>query len=213
MRSYLSSRRSKDGIEVIAAVDYDEALFADANRQRSAPISAELQPSSELPQPQPVKVAPQREPRRRGRTCPRRKSRRLRKSRLAKVARKVAPAVKVIPAVKAAPATAARAAPQAIPASRTAASGNSGLGDMQRELKDLRRMLESGLAGLAGTTRSDKRLREPLQARVLEELSAMDIAPDVAMALAALAPLHTNLKDPSHISWRCWSNICRWSTT
>lgn len=30
----LSSRRGEDGIEVIAAVDYDEVLFADANRQR-----------------------------------------------------------------------------------------------------------------------------------------------------------------------------------
>src|ERR1700692_1834393 len=34
----LSSRRGDDGIEVIAAVDYDEALFADAKRQ--APIVA-----------------------------------------------------------------------------------------------------------------------------------------------------------------------------
>src|SRR5664279_900068 len=31
----LSSRRGDDGIEVIAAVDYDEALFFDANRQRT----------------------------------------------------------------------------------------------------------------------------------------------------------------------------------
>ena len=31
----LSSRRSDEGIEVIAAVDYDEALFAEANRQRT----------------------------------------------------------------------------------------------------------------------------------------------------------------------------------
>src|SRR6202521_6314092 len=36
----LSSRRGEEGIEVIAAVDYDEALFADANRQRPAPIMA-----------------------------------------------------------------------------------------------------------------------------------------------------------------------------
>src|SRR5580692_13083544 len=36
----LSSRRGDDGIEVIAAVDYDEALFIDANRQRPAPIIA-----------------------------------------------------------------------------------------------------------------------------------------------------------------------------
>src|ERR1700761_6759048 len=31
----LSSRRSEDGIEVIAAVDYDAALFAAAKRQKS----------------------------------------------------------------------------------------------------------------------------------------------------------------------------------
>ena len=138
----LSSRRSDDGIEVIAAVDYDEALFTEANRQRPAPIGA-------------------------------------------------------APPVTAAPA-AARAVPQPIAAS-SAAGGDVGLGDMQRELKDLRRMLESGLAGLAGMTGNDKRLREPLRQRVLEELSAMDIAPDVAMALAALAPLHSSLKDPAHI--------------
>jgi len=101
------------------------------------------------------------------------------------------------PPVTAAPA-AAHAVPQPVAAS-SAAGGDVGLGDMQRELKDLRRMLESGLAGLAGMTGNDKRLREPLRQRVLEELSAMDIAPDVAMALAALAPLHSSLKDPAHI--------------
>jgi flagellar biosynthesis protein FlhF len=139
----LSSRRSDDGIEVIAAVDYDEALFTEANRQRAAPISA-------------------------------------------------------APPLMAAPAAVPRAVPQPIPAGSVAA-GDSGFGDMQRELKDLRRMLESGLAGLVGMTGNDKRLREPLRQRVLEELSAMDIAPDVAMALAALAPLHSSLKDPAHI--------------
>ena len=36
----LSSRRGDDGIEVIAAVDYDEALFADAKRQSAAPAIA-----------------------------------------------------------------------------------------------------------------------------------------------------------------------------
>jgi flagellar biosynthesis protein FlhF len=67
---------------------------------------------------------------------------------------------------------------------------------MQRELQDLRRVLETGLAGM---TWSDKRLREPLQARVLEELSGMDIAPDMAMELAALTPRRTSLENPSHI--------------
>ena len=31
----LSSRRGEDGIEVIAAIDYDEALFVEMNRQRA----------------------------------------------------------------------------------------------------------------------------------------------------------------------------------
>src|ERR1700692_4780017 len=34
----LSSRRSEGGIEVIAAVDYDEGLFAAATRQRTADV-------------------------------------------------------------------------------------------------------------------------------------------------------------------------------
>jgi flagellar biosynthesis protein FlhF len=80
--------------------------------------------------------------------------------------------------------------------SPVAARQDVGYGGMQRELRDLRQLLETGLAGM---TWNDKRLREPLKARILEELSAMDIAPDVAMALAALAPRRTALENPSHI--------------
>jgi flagellar biosynthesis protein FlhF len=130
----LSSRRSDGGVEVIAAVDYDEALFSDVNRQHMAPIAEAV-------------------------------------------------------AAQPAPQTAPPVAPAPVAAAETLA--------MQRELRDLRRLLETGFAGM---TTNDKRLREPtLRARVLEELSAMDIAPDVAMALAARAPLHTSMKDPAHI--------------
>jgi flagellar biosynthesis protein FlhF len=135
----LSSRRSDDGIEVIAAVDYDEALFIEANRQRTAaPMPAAPTPAA------PVHAAP-------------------------------------VPALVPAP-----------PSRQT----DLGYGAMQRELQDLRQMLETGLAGM---TWNDKRLREPLKVRVLEELSAMDIAPDVAMALAAFTPRRTALQNPSHI--------------
>src|ERR1700676_2028118 len=44
----LSSRRGEDGIEVIAAVDYDEALFAEA-RQRSPASSPEASPEAPMP--------------------------------------------------------------------------------------------------------------------------------------------------------------------
>jgi flagellar biosynthesis protein FlhF len=171
----LSSRRSEEGIEVIAAVDYDEALFAEAKRQ--APVIA-------VPG---VVVAP--------------------------IAAPAAPA----PAVTTRPPAAARspaAAPPHSNISRPVATGRStpaapasaparvapraaaDYGAMQRELQDMRRLLETGLAGM---TWNDKRLREPLKARVLEELTAMDIAPDVAMSLAELTPQRTSLDNPSHI--------------
>ena len=148
----LSSRRSDDGIEVIAAVDYDEALFVEANRQRTAAPVITARPAAPVAAPAPATPAS-------------------------------ATPASVTP-------VAARAS---APASRQV---DLGYGAMQRELQDLRRMLETGLAGM---TWSDKRLREPLKARVLEELSAMDIAPDVAMALAAFTPRRTALQDPSHI--------------
>jgi flagellar biosynthesis protein FlhF len=156
----LSSRRGEDGIEVIAAVDYDEALFIDANRPRLTPS--------------PLVAAP-----------------------LAAAA-SIAPAVPIArtaPAVvpKAVPKT---ATPSVVATKMIAPKSTPGYDAMQRELQDLRRLLETGLAGMAW---SDKRLREPLQSRVLEELSALDIAPDVAMALAALTPRRTSLQNPSHI--------------
>jgi flagellar biosynthesis protein FlhF len=172
----LSSRRSEEGIEVIAAVDYDEALFADANRPRAAPIvppaimasAAAIVPSApKLAQTAIASAAPPR-------------------AAVASATPRPAP-------ISAAPRPAPIAAPRI--AARPAAAAE-GLGAMQRELQDLRRLLETGLAGM---TWSDKRLREPLQARVLEELSAMDIAPDIAMALASKTPKRTNLDNPSHI--------------
>jgi flagellar biosynthesis protein FlhF len=67
---------------------------------------------------------------------------------------------------------------------------------MQRELKDLREMLQGEFAHMSW---NDQRLREPLQAQVLEQLTAMDIAPDIAMMLAKLAPRRTNVENPASI--------------
>jgi flagellar biosynthesis protein FlhF len=168
----LSSRRGDDGIEVIAAVDYDEALFAEANRQRAAEPAITPQPATPV-------IMPAAET-----------------ARTPAGARSPADApAKTSVSVRAtlAPGGAGSAPAPAPPVGRP----DAGLGAMQRELRDLRRLLETGLAGMSW---NDKRLREPLKARVLEELSAIDIAPDVAMALAALAPRRTTLENPSHIS-------------
>jgi flagellar biosynthesis protein FlhF len=154
----LSSRRVKEGIEVIAAVDYDEALMAGAARQYS------ISPGVAAPG----------------------------------VATPGAAALAAAPAPKLAapprpPAQAPR--PAAAPAPATEET-RRGFASMQREIKDLRRLLESELAHISW---NDKRLREPLRARVLEDLSSMDIAPDVAAKLATLTPRRTNLGDASNI--------------
>jgi len=166
----LSSRRSDEGIEVIAAVDYDEALFVDANRQR-------------VPAASPPTVSPK--------------------------ARATSSSPTLIPAHF----QRLTMSPEPLAALRRAAvPEDSSYGAMHRELRNLRQMVETGLAGVTG---SDKRVREPskervleplktrapepLKERVLEELAAMDIAPDVAAALAARTPQRTNLADPSHI--------------
>jgi flagellar biosynthesis protein FlhF len=191
----LSSRRGEDGIEVIAAVDYDEALFAEA-RQRSPAASAEppipaptepLQPSVAPPQARPMPTQNQ---------SPSQKS--AAQSQSPPRPPESAQSPNLIPSsfrrltVCSPPET---VLVQASMPSR-AARPDPGLGAMQRELQDLRQVIETGLAGMSW---NDKRLREPLKARVLEELSAMDIAPDVAMALAALTPQRTRLDNPSLI--------------
>ena len=191
----LSSRRSDEGIEVIAAIDYDEALFMAANRQRAP------EPATPSPHIHETAVA-----------APVAASAPVGKSGPAVVnvtAAKSAPSVANVAVAKSAPAVASAAAARSAPAvagaparrplaafARAGSGPDPGFGAMQRQLQDLRQMLETGLAGM---TWNDKRLREPLQARVLEELTAMDVAPDMAMALAALTPRRTTLEDPSHI--------------
>src|SRR5580692_9007605 len=55
----LSSRRSEEGIEVIAAVDYDEALFVEAKRQHAPTASPEAPTSAPTASPESI-VAPLR---------------------------------------------------------------------------------------------------------------------------------------------------------
>src|SRR6266436_4222235 len=201
----LSSRRGADGIEVIAAVDYDEALFVEANRQRVAAVSPEAPtPAPSQAQAQaPASAARPPMPKPSPKLIPA-SFRKLTLSSLPAIA----PELFAAPQPARTPAATRPAAPTRAPATASANTAavaampaqpprpNPGLGAMQRELQDLRQMLETGLAGM---TWNDKRMREPLKARVLEELTAMDIAPDVAMALAAHTPQRSSLDDQSLI--------------
>jgi flagellar biosynthesis protein FlhF len=213
----LSSRRGEEGIEVIAAVDYDEALFVEANRQRSA-VSPTMAPAP----PEPAVAASRAQPKSVQEQASQRSSRspKLIPAHFQRLTMSSLPVATMLRDSLPSAASAARSEPVRSPAaakpaqpsqpsrpaqpslqSRPAQPSQPARADanytaMQRELKDMRQMLESGFAGI---TWNDKRLREPLKARVLEELSAAGIAPDVASMLAKLAPQRTTVENPSHI--------------
>jgi flagellar biosynthesis protein FlhF len=212
----LSSRRGEEGIEVIAAVDYDDSLFVEANRQRSA-VSSAMAPSP-APSPEPAIAASRAQPKAAQDPAARSsRSPKLIPAHFQRLTMSSLPVAAVLRDSLPATASAARGEPvrtsaaakpvqptqQSQPAQplRPAQPSQPARVDanytaMQRELKDMRQMLESGFAGV---TWNDKRLREPLKARVLEELSAAGIAPDVASMLAKLTPQRTTVENPSHI--------------
>ena len=165
----LSSRRVNEGIEVIAAVDYDEALIAGAARRylqaRCALRRPPAAPPAAAPPAPPRAAQPATAPPRNRATCRRRAA----ACRATRSRRAPAPAT---PAA-AKPATAAPApqgpvrenAPSAVgtdgprraPRAGTRASSSAtpdhetrlGLATVQRELKDMRMLLESELANLS----------------------------------------------------------------
>jgi len=169
----LSSRRVAEGIEVIAAVDYDEALFAGATQKRTSVAAAEPV--------QPPAAAPDLE------APPASSAMSLFDQMLAsqEVFRLVMPPDddEKVPAATA-------------PVRESPRAPDGSYHEMQRELKELREMLRGELAHMSW---HEKRPRDPLQARVLEQLTAMDITPDVAVALAARTPKVPASKDSSNL--------------
>jgi flagellar biosynthesis protein FlhF len=172
----LSSRRVAEGIEVIAAVDYDEALFAGAAQKRTTVAAAPTaQPPAAAPSPEaPPMPSPNPSPMS------------LFDQMLAseQVFRLVMP-----------PGDDEKAPTTAAPVRDSSPAGS--YQEMQRELKELREMLRGELAHMSW---NEKRPKDPLQARVLEQLTAMDIAPDVALALAERTPQVPDSKDSSNLT-------------
>lgn len=191
----LSSRRVEEGIEVIAAVDYDEALFVDATLRRAPAASQADEISSSAPDA--VVAAPARA--QKAATVARQSAATPVPQSATQTPRESAVAHPSKPAMQssaAAPASMPATARASVPTLMPDQVPEGGYIAMQRELKDLRELLQGELGHMSW---NDKRLREPLQARVLEELTLLDIAPDIAMSLARLTPRRTNLANPSHI--------------
>ena len=170
----LSTRRLADGIELIAAIDYDESLINEAVRQGAAPAASAVQSprvaepatGSEQPLPTPVAVVPT-----------------ARSSRAA-----VSASPTVLPPPLATPAVRldANATLAMQPSIEHAAQETA---HMREELGSMREMLEIQLSSLAW---NDMERRQPLQARVLRDMTRMGIESDVARALVAELPGQLN---------------------
>jgi flagellar biosynthesis protein FlhF len=179
----LSTRRLAEGIEVIAAIDYDEALIREATRHSVMPAQeSDAVPAAVVPETAPVEMAPI--------------------AAVAAAPRPVAPPVRPLAAVSPAPsAMPPRPYPSrmesqitmpplvAVDSVAAAQQVNDRTAQdtarLRAELGSMREMLEMQLSSLAW---NDMDRRQPQRARVLRELTRLGIEADVARALVAELP-------------------------
>jgi flagellar biosynthesis protein FlhF len=181
----LSTRRIAEGIEIIAALDYDEALMREASRQGAARAPAEPPPpppplAGNEPTTVPAPRAPIETAVHRAAVSPA----------AARRARAAATSAATPAAAPAAP-VAERAA--AAPLIERAAQDTARL---RNELGSMREMLEVQLSSLAW---NDLERRQPLRARVLREMTRIGIEPDVARSLVDDLPEQINAEQARYL--------------
>ena len=163
----LSTRRLDEGVEIIAAVDYDESLVREAARS-GEPLPTEVRIVRErAAEPPALPPQPRRAP-----TPP---------PPPAPVAAAPAPRVAAAP-VAVAPVAAPTEPAPLHPMIEQAALDTA---RMRAELGSLRELLESQMASLAW---NDLQRRHPLRGRVLRDMTRIGIEPDVARRLADELP-------------------------
>jgi flagellar biosynthesis protein FlhF len=172
----LSTRRLDEGVEIIAAVDYDESLVREAART-GEPLPEQVRAKLvDPPAPPPLPARPRRAPveepvaRRAAPVAPARPA----------ATPAVAP-VTVAPAAAPAPA----APPEPLPLHPVMEQAALDTARMRAELGSLRELLEAQMASLAW---NDLQRRHPLRGRVLRDMARLGIDPDVARQLADELP-------------------------
>ena len=186
----LSSRRSDGMVEIVAAIDYDEALVREAveplrgerNDARVATAPVEAAPVNA-----PAKVAPPEAPKPAARVQPPVAASVAALTKTQAQSPKVAPIADALPP---APAPHAEAAPDTSPRvsaaeARAALEASAERLRMRDEIGGLRQLLESQLSSLAW---NDLDRRHPLRARVLRDLTRFGIEGDVADAIVSDLP-------------------------
>ncbi|MDR3446507.1 flagellar biosynthesis protein FlhF [Dyella sp.] len=209
----LSTRRMDEGIEIIAAVDYDEALVREAARH-GAPLEVENRAPAVAPAPEAraaatrrSDVAPPPLP-----TANRRDdegvtvslSRRAAAARVEPVLSSRVADVSDLPVVKAV-AEMSASVDAAVPAAATDVPATlhplleRAMQDTARvraELGSLRDLLETQLSSLIW---NDMERRQPMRARVLREMTRLGIEPDVARQLVDELPADINAEQARYL--------------
>ena len=174
----LSTRRLDEGVEIIAAVDYDESLVREAART-GEPLPEQVRAKLvEAPAPPPLPVRPRRAPVEETVARP------------AVSAKPIAPAVAPAAAAPAvAPVAAASAPAEPLPLHPMMEQAALDTARMRAELGSLRELLEAQMASLAW---NDLQRRHPLRGRVLRDMARLGVDADVARQLADELPDQLN---------------------
>lgn len=172
----LSTRRMDDGIEIIAALDYDEALVREAGFAYEPPAAEET-------------IEPIRATRgnREAERAARVDQARLATAAAVERATKASPANPKAPQRQSSAALAASVADvvRAATVNPAPAQSDTAVNGMRAEINNLREMLEVQLSALAWNQMDRE---QPLRARVLREMTRLGIDGDVARALCAELP-------------------------
>ncbi|HUW52693.1 MAG TPA: flagellar biosynthesis protein FlhF [Rhodanobacter sp.] len=184
----LSTRRLDEGIEVIAAIDYDESLVREAARH-GAPLAATTgEPVAAMATAAaPTDVPPL--PRAPAATA-------ISKVATTKTTSRTPPARAPMPAPDAAPSPSAPVPAEPVAMHPMMERAVQDTARMRVELGSLREMLEVQLSSLAW---NDMERRQPLRARVLREMTRLGIEPDVANQLVAALPAQINAEQARYL--------------
>ena len=217
----LSTRRLDDGIEIIAAVDYDEALVREAARH-GAPLPGSAREATPVVAPEPAAAPkPERTPllaRAKQAMAGTLASSAAAPTRIAPVVEAAAEPMPVPVAVEPAVTTSPEVAPMAsvtplpqaraeqparmprledaVPIQSMLARAAEDSARMRAELGDLRSMLERQLSSLAW---NDMERRHPLRARILRDLTKLGIETDIARKLIDELPEQINAEQARYL--------------
>jgi flagellar biosynthesis protein FlhF len=194
----LSTRRMDEGIEIIAAVDFDEALVREAARH-GAPLDVEERTPRIMAAAPQVEAAPVMTSRDDKAAAQRRDSAAVLTAIPARAHAAPAAAVEPPPTPAVVMSTVAPEAPVVDPSAPIHPLLERAVQDTARvraELGSLRDLLETQLSSLVW---NDMERRQPMRARVLREMTRLGIEPDVARQLADELPVAINAEQARYL--------------